>query len=110
MPNYEFRCVRGCVSDLVRPLGTEQAACPFCGEPAARTHAPSRFDVIGPTVDTRGMFRRWQEATSEIDHGASKIEANTGEPVQTPNFWKQAKQKAAAMVAAGEAPVIQKGA
>lgn len=50
------------------------------------------------------MYRRFSEATAEIDHGASKIEASVGHPIETPNFYRKAQQKAKAMVAAGEAP------
>ena len=102
MPNYEYRCDRGCTTDLVRPLGTEVTPCPSCGARATRTHAPTAFDVVGPTVDTRGMFRRFEEAVAEREHGYEKHETNTGEAVARPDDWSAAKAVARERVRRGE--------
>lgn len=106
MPLFDYTCPRGHVHELVRPLGTEGVPCPTCGQAATRSHV-HRFDVRGPTVDTRGMFRRFNEATHELDHAATRIEANTGAPVATPSYYRMARARANAMIAAGEAPVLR---
>lgn len=49
------------------------------------------------------MFRRYTEATAEIDHAATRLEQN-GQTVETPPLWSLAKQRADAIVAAGENP------
>jgi len=103
MPLNDFRCACGLLTEAIRPSGTDSIACP-CGRDARRI-PPTRFGITGPTTDLRGMYRRFTEATAEIDHAASKIEASTGQPVQTPDFWGQAKARADAMVSANESPV-----
>lgn len=101
MPLYTFRCVDGHVNDLVRPIGTEQVECPRCSLQAWRSRV-NRIAIGKPEVDSRGLYRRFTEATAEIDHAATKIEQSTGTEVQTPSLWKRAKAKVAAMDAAGE--------
>jgi putative FmdB family regulatory protein len=102
MPLYDFRCPIGHWSELVRTIDTESVCCPECGEPAIRQHGAHRVSHQEPEADTRGMFRRYREATQEMDHAYSKVEASTGQPVQAPDLWGIAKQRAKAMIAAGE--------
>lgn len=104
MPLFDFRCSNGHVSEAIRPSEVVGIACPRCARMARRNGVNRGIGVVGPTTDTRGMFRRFTEASAEIDHAASSIEANTGQPVRTPNLWKAAQQRAAAMSAAGENP------
>ena len=101
MPLYIFGCDQGHHAERVRPMGTETIDCPVCSKPARRSVLHT-FHVVGPTVDTRGMFRRYQEASQEIDHSYSKIEESVGHPVQSPNYYKMGRRKAAALEAAGE--------
>ena len=77
--------------------------CAVCDNPAPRRPA-HRIAITAPEVDTRGMFRRFQEAGSEFDHAATQNEANTGQPVEKPSIWQAAKATAQAMNAAGENP------
>jgi hypothetical protein len=102
MPLYDFRCDLGCNSEVVRPIGTEVIPCPNCGVRACRTHVPSRFDVVGPTVDTRGMARRFAEAVDEREHGFAQIEARTGEAYLRPDDWSRPKAKAKERARRGE--------
>ena len=106
MPLFDYRCPDGHTHELVRHRGVEEIPCPTCGKAAVRSHV-HRFDVRGPTVDTRGMFRRYQEASAELNHDATAIEQSTGQPVATPNYYELARARANAMVAAGEAPVLR---
>lgn len=101
MPLYEFACGRH-ITEAVRPMGTEFIKCPTCDHNAWRTHRPTHFQVVGPTVDTRGMFRRYTEATQEIDHAATTVEANTGEAAPAMPMWTAAQARAAAFAHAGE--------
>ena len=101
---YDYRCQAGHVYELVRPLGTDFVACPACGAEAERSHV-HMFDVVGPTVDTRGMSRRFLEALREREHGFKKAEAEVGHPIPRPNDWAVPKAKAAAKLKHGELDV-----
>lgn len=94
--------MKGHVSELVRPLGTIGVPCPVCGAAAIKSEV-HHIDVVGPTVDTRGQFKRMMEASSEIDHAYTKVEQDRGVKLQSPSIYSQAKQKAHAMISAGEA-------
>lgn len=67
-----------------------------------------RVAVTLPEVDMRGKFRRYEEATAEMDHAAARIERSTGQAVQTPPYWQMAKQRVQGMDARGESPAIRK--
>ncbi len=105
MPLFDFECSCGIAQEAIRPSGTESVDCP-CGRPARRVIA-RRFGIVGPTTDLRGMFRRFQESTAEIDHTYSKAEANLERPLEAPKLWAASKQRADAMTAAGEAPTFK---
>ncbi len=105
MPNYEFRCDRGCTSMAVRPIGTEVTPCPTCGARSTRTHRPMPFDVVGPTVDTRGMARRFTEAAAEREHTIQRFERDTDSVIQRPNDWAAPLARARAKLAHGEIDV-----
>lgn len=103
MPLYEYACASAHVTEAIRPAECRAIFCPRCGGPADRAPA-HRVAITRPEVDTRGMFRRYQEATAEMDHAASSIEQQTGQTVETPRLWSTAKAIASAMNAAGENP------
>ena len=48
------------------------------------------------------MFRRFEEAVAEREHGYERIEADTGAAVARPNDWAQAKAVAKERVRRGE--------
>lgn len=98
---FDYRCPDGHVHELVRSSSQEGLPCPTCGKAATRSHV-HRFDVVGPTIDSRGMYRRYTEASQEIDHKATRIEEDRGVTLQTPNLWKAGKARANAMAKAGE--------
>lgn len=83
-------------------MSAETNDCPRCGT-AVRRSGANRVAVAQPSVDTRGMFRRFSEATAELDHGYAKVEADLERPVRAPDLWREAKATHRAMVAAGEA-------
>ena len=102
---YTFNCACGS-QDLVRPLGTEAVLCTVCGSEALRQHV-YHFDVVGPTVDTRGLYRRYSEASAEMGYREARHEANTGQPVQGPRLWQQSKRRFREMQRVGEAPAYR---
>lgn len=105
MPIYAYPCAAcGLTTEAVRPLSCVEIAC-ACGA-VVRRSAANRVAVAAPAADTRGMFRRFTEATAEIGHAAERQEQTTGQPAPVPDFWGQAQRRAAAMVAAGEAPTV----
>ena len=97
MPLYDYRCSQGHVSESLQAMGVESICC-ACGLPAERQGA-YRVAVVSPYVDSRGMYRRYVDATSEMAHTAEK----TGTPMPSP--YAAAKERVRAMVASGEATV-----
>ena len=108
MALYTYICNLAHTTEAIRPLDTSLIPCEVCQRVATRVRVNRGVSIVAPTVDTRGMFRRYQEATAELNMAASSIEADTGGVVRTPNYWKLAKRRAAAMAAANESPVVPK--
>jgi hypothetical protein len=106
MPLYEYKCPKHGIIEAIRRMDCAAIPCWVCLAPAERV-AANRVAITAPEADTRGMFRRYREASAEIDHAATRIEQSTGQPVQTPNYWLAAKQRVQGMKAAGEAPVVK---
>lgn len=105
MPIYTYRCGCGQDTEAIRPMSVEALAC-SCGQQARRMGA-NRVAVIGPTADTRNMYRRYIEASAEIDYTLTQHERNTGQPSPSLDLWTTAKQAAQGMVATGEAPAVR---
>ncbi len=94
MPLFDFRCDLGHIHEAIRSTGATVNCCPTCGQDAQRIYSrPAALTHREP--DTRGMFRRFSEASAELDHHG----------VDTSGAWKQAKRTADAMIRAGENPV-----
>lgn len=108
MPLYVYGCSQGHRTEWIRPVGTSDADCGTCEE----RHCPRVYQysvaITQPEVDTRGLFRRFQEASSEMDYAAGRVEAATGQQVESPRLWQHAKARAAAMSRAGENPVARR--
>lgn len=100
MPIFDYRCVRGHLTEAIRSMDCSVIPCAVCQSPANR-QATNRVAITTPEVDMRGMFRRYTDATQDLDYRASQREAQ-GEPVTTPPYWKLAKERARAITAAGE--------
>lgn len=108
MPLYDYRCADGHVSESLQPFTRTTRPCPTCGSVAQRLAAYRTAIVTTQPVDSRGLFRRFSEASAEMEFTASRMEQSSGERVVTPNLWAAAKQQAQAMVSAGEAPALRK--
>ena len=106
MPLYDYICKDGHAAERLRSAACYEVMCD-CGHVAVRS-AVNPVAIGQPLVDTRSMFRRFTEASQEIDHAATAHEQNTGQAVQTPNLWKSSLKRAKQMVAAGEAPPLRK--
>lgn len=107
MPLYDYRCPHGHVQELLAPMDCTTTACHVCDATAERLGA-YRVAVTQPEVDVRGKFRRFREATAELDATARTVEQSTGQAVTTPNYWTAARQRLTAMHARGEAPAVRK--
>lgn len=102
MPLYTYSHP-GCPSfDRVRPIGTDWAECPTCGNDDARRHHINHFDVVGPTVDTRGMSRRFVEAVAEREHIYETAEQRSGMTIERPDDWAIPEARAAEKLRRGE--------
>lgn len=108
MPLYDYVCGHGHRTESLQRMERDAILCPECQSPAHRLAAYRTAIVTTQAVDSRGLFRRFSEASAELDYAATKVEQSTGEPVVTPNYWAAAKQQAQAMVSAGEAPALRK--
>lgn len=107
MPLYDYRCPAGHVSEALASMDCTTIVCRRCDATAERLGA-YRVAVTQPEVDVRGKFRRFQEATAELDASARTVESSTGQGVTTPNYWTAARQRLTAMHARGEAPAVRK--
>lgn len=107
MPIYDYRCPRGHVTEAIQSMDRFFIVCPVCESPADR-QAANRVAVTLPEIDMRGKFRRYEEATAEMDYAARKVEQSTGQAAQTPSYWAMAKKRANDMIARGEAPAMHK--
>lgn len=108
MPRYDYRCPSGHVTDTFRPMACSGIDCPVCGSTAERIISRGAA-ITRPETDTRGMFRRFTEATAEMGYKADRIEQSTGQTVTAPDFWHYSKERAQQMISAGEAPNPQIG-
>lgn len=107
MALYDYRCQNtGHIFESIQPMSRDRLFCIPCAEFAVR-QAANRVAVTLPEIDMRGKFRRYEEATAEMDHAARKVES-TGQAASTPSYWTMAKQRAQAMIARGEAPAMHK--
>lgn len=104
MPLYDFACMHKHTTEALRGSEVYQISCSTCGRKATRQFS-SRVAIIGPTTDTRGMFRRYQEASAELDHSATKYESLNDATAPSLGLWQQSREQAKAMTAAGESPI-----
>ena len=101
---YDYTCGEGHRHELVRPLGTDSVPCPRCGADAERSHI-HRFDVVGPTVDTRGQTRRFVEAIGEMEYGFTSEEAKDGTSIERPDMWAPVMARTREKIKRGELDV-----
>ncbi len=105
MPMYEFGCPAGHVTEKrTTDYGLYAITC-ACGLDASRSTV-NRINFGGFASTAMGQadlaqdYRRFTEASSEIDYKASRLEAE-GSPVKPHTTFKVAKAEARKMAAAG---------
>jgi len=104
MPLYTFNCPDHGPFDSREPYGTDAVHCP-CGKAASRDSVYRiNFGGFASTAVGQAVkpddYRRFTEASSELDYKASRLESE-GATVATPNYFKAAKHEARKMAAAG---------
>lgn len=106
MPMYEFGCPAGHVTEKrVTDYGLYEIMCQ-CGQPAHRStvnqiNFGGYASTPGKQRDYSQDYRRFTEASSEIDYKASSVEYNEGTKVDTSHLFKTAKVQAAKLADAG---------
>ncbi len=106
MPIYAFTC-HDCGGTFDARAGYDQAymKCDACGGEAQRESVYRvNFGGFASTpqgkTDFTNDYRRFTEASSEMDYKATRLESE-GAPVATPKLFKAAKHEARKMAAAG---------
>ncbi len=105
MPLYVFTCAQEHQTELLRPRDVSIAVCPECGEDATRAEV-NRIGFSGFAKTPMGEhdfhqdYRRFTEASSEIDYSFAKRESDTGQKLSSPLF-QMAKADMAKKAAAG---------
>lgn len=99
MPLFDFRCAAGHVTERLSPPGVEAIGC-HCGQRAER-QLPRI--AVGHAVAGRmpGGFRRWDEASAEIEYGIAAVEQREGVTLDRPRLATAAKAKARRAMRAG---------
>ena len=105
MARYDYRCSANHLTDTFRPMSCDSIECPKCGATANRIIS-SGASITHKTADTRGLYRRFTEASQEIDHAASQRES-AGETVNIPNNWAIAKEFSKAVERRGEVQEVR---
>ncbi len=95
MPLYVFECPEHGRDERLVKAGTARASCPACTRLMPRVYGYA-LAITHPEVDTRGMFRRYQEASADLA-------AKGAEPAAR---WPEVRRRAQAMTAAGENPYL----
>ena len=104
MPLYTFNCPEHGPFDSREPYGTDVVHC-ACGK-ASGKESVYRINFGGYASTKRGEavdykdYRRFSEASAELDYKASRLESE-GANVVTPSYFQEAKKEARKMAAAG---------
>lgn len=93
MPLYIFECPEHGRDERLCKVGTIKSSCKHCTYLMPRVYQYA-VALGHAEPDTRGMFRRFQEASADLD----------AKGVNTPGLWDATKRRAQAMAAAGESP------
>lgn len=106
MPVYTFSCAAGHVSDHRAGYGTTSVSCPSCGLTAAK-ESVYRIGFSGfartpaSERDWSGDFKRYQEASNEIDYRKERLEDAMQQRLADPPIYRKAKAKARDLMAKG---------
>ena len=96
MPLFDYRCENNHRQERLVPAGLETTACVECGAPAVKVYG-YKIVQISPDVDTRGMFRRYVEASEEMEY----------RDYNGPSLWKASKNLVRESNRVGENPMVK---
>lgn len=98
MPLYTYACPDGHEKDSLQNRGVDYIKCE-CGQTAVR-QAVNRIGVAGFAStpmgqrDFRHDFRRYKEASAELDYQHKRAEESAQRKLEEPRFWQAAKRAA----------------
>lgn len=95
MPIYDYICNSNHKTEACKGVEVESIPCPLCGQPAQRiTVYHTSFVMPQSGSRMRDTYRRFQEASGEVDYTCNKFESETNLKSPDLNLWKQAKAEA----------------
>ncbi len=111
MPTYNFTCRDGHTVEKRAGISCDLIPCPICGLPAQREAVyqdQAVFTETGAKFTRRAEvprderrhdkdFKRFQEASQELDYTHKKNEETVGHELPSKSLWKQAKKRARAI-------------
>jgi len=96
MPIYDYICKENHKTEARRDVEVEIIPCPICGQPAQRlTVYRTSFVMPQSGSRMRDTYRRYQEASSEVDYTCNKFESETNATVPNLGLWEDAKRRVA---------------
>jgi len=96
MPIYDYKCKSNHMTEARRNVGVEIIPCPICGLPAQRlTVYRTSFVMPQSGSKMRDTYRRFQEASGEIDYTCNQFESETNAKVPSLGLWEDAKRRVA---------------
>jgi len=96
MPIYDYECKNGHKTESLEGVGVENILCPLCGKLANRKSVYPFTGKLAHTKDTIGKkYKRFQEASAEIDYTCNKFESETNAKVPSLGLWEKAKRRVA---------------
>jgi len=96
MPIYDYICKSNHKTEARREVEVESIPCPICGQPAQRlTIYRTSFVMPKSGSRMRDTYRRFQEASGEIDYTCNKFESETNATVPSLGLWEKAKRRVA---------------
>ncbi len=95
MPIYDYICKRGHKTEALRGRDVNSIPCPVCGETACKCSVYRFNGHLVHSQESMGKkYRRFQEASAEVDYTCKKFESETNATVPNLGLWGQAKEKA----------------
>lgn len=97
MPLYDYVCEHGHITPRIVELGRGVVLCPVCGGNAKKVSVYQVSHVMASGKESLGKkYKRFQEASAEIDYTCTKFESETNAKVPDLGLWQSAKREAEA--------------
>ena len=121
-PLYDFSCRNGHTTEKRTNYSVEFITCPLCGEFAERESVYYNQSIVTETGSKPSQraevprdekrynkqYKRFQEASAEIDYQHTKKESELGIQLPSKPLWKEARRKAR-RIKSGQEPPLRKG-